>query len=249
MDNPWLLNIVLGLLQGITEFLPVSSSGHLAVANFFLTGGLSITMTAEIALHAATLLAVLFYFRGSILNDVKFNFKTTALNVSIATLCTGVVAFPLKGLAEFALGDMKTVAACFAVTGLVLLSTLRVGGENRITPFKAAIVGFVQGFAVMPGLSRSGLTIAAALLGGVKPEEAFRFSFYIFIPAVVGATILEIKAPSQPFISGPVVTGFFVAMVGGFLSLLLLQRLTVQRKMWYFSIYLLFLAGLILWHV
>ena len=247
--------LFLGLLQGVTEFLPVSSSGHLVMARFALSIE-DIPVLFDILLHLSTLVAVLLVFRRRILsifisigrligrrmgNEDRVNVKLLLL-IIIATACTGILGAALSLLnAEL---YPKLVSSLFIVTGVVLIGTKFTKGSklyDRIGVREAVVTGFAQGIGVLPGISRSGITIAAALATGVDREKAGEFSFLIAFPAIIGATLLDIQQTGdlmEVITPSVLAVGICSAFIAGLFSLVLLIRLIRGGKLYLFSIYL-----------
>ena len=248
-------SLLLGLLQGATEFLPVSSSGHLIMARF-LFGIESIPILFDILLHISTLVAVLLVFRRRILAifvslirwaarrvdaEDRVNLKLLALIV-VATVCTGVVGGALSYLdAEL---YPKLVSSLFIVTGVILICTKLMHGTKQygqIGILEGVVTGLAQGMGVLPGISRSGITIAAALATGVDREKAGEFSFMIAIPAIIGAALLDIRQAGDLLdVIAPVslAAGMAAAFLSGLVCLVLLLKLIKSGKLYLFSIYL-----------
>lgn len=247
--------ILLGLIQGFTEFLPVSSSGHLALAQIFL--GIEVPpLSYDLTLHVATSLATIFFFLPdiiSLLMEWLSGFRSadgrvssgwmTGWAVIVATAITGVIGFLLKDFSEIAMMNSVLVGLGLMFTGVVLISSkfLKLGVAG-VRPTDGIWVGIAQGIAVLPGVSRSGMTIMAATSAGLAREEAFRFSFLVSLPAIFGATLLQMKEvggwhtfitslPDSWFI------GVVVAFISGLLALALLKRIVIAAKWWLFGIY------------
>ncbi len=256
-------SFLLGLLQGATEFLPVSSSGHLLMARFIFEIN-NIPVLFDILLHLSTLVAVVIVFRRRIRaivvslirfmrrqtdDEDKGNLKLAVL-IILATACTGVVGVGLSYLdAEL---YPKLISSFFLLTGLILITTRFMHGNKQYDKTgvrEAVITGFAQGIGVLPGISRSGITIAAALAVGVDREKAGEFSFLIAFPAIVGAAILDIRqAGNLMDIVSPLslAAGMGAAFVSGLFCLLLLIKLIKGGKLYLFSIYLIPLGVLTL---
>lgn len=239
----------LAVIQGLTEFLPVSSSGHLVLA-----GSLFGTLPEEnlptiIALHVATACAALLFYRREfadlargIVSREKGALRLLLLIVG-ATAATAVLGLTFRSVLEGLFSSARTVAASLFITGAVLLATsrLRPGGEvmEEMAWWKALLIGTVQGIAIVPGISRSGITIAAALFLGLRREEAVKFSFFLLIPATAGATLLE-SLQVASLGGGNLLqsaAGFLVAALVGYVSILLVLRWTGSGKLWYFGVY------------
>ncbi len=248
-------SLFLGLLQGVTEFLPVSSSGHLIMARFIFEID-NIPVLFDIFLHLSTLVAVVLVFRRRILaiivSLIRFVRRQTddedrinqklALLIILATACTGVVGAGLSYLdAEL---YPKLISSLFIVTGLILIATRFTRGDkqyDRTGIREVVVTGLAQGIGVLPGISRSGITIAAALAVGVDREKAGEFSFLIAFPAIVGAAILDIRqAGNLMDVVTPVnlALGMGAAFLSGLACLVLLIKLIKGGKLYLFSIYL-----------
>jgi undecaprenyl-diphosphatase len=244
---PFTLKIILlALVQGLTEFFPVSSSGHLLVFQKIL-GFTTLPLVYDIFFHLGTLLAVLVYFFEDLKPLAlrfyeKENFRLLLL-LATATLPTAVIGFIFKDSFEKLFEKPAYLGFCFAFTAIVLLSTKYVRAK-KIAMYPAAfIIGVCQGIAILPGVSRSGMTIAAALLLGLGFEFSFRFSFLLAIPAILGATILELhKIPwhgdSWPYL----LLAILASAVIGFLTLSQLKKILNRDRFHVFGFYLLILA-------
>ncbi|EHM10446.1 putative bacitracin resistance protein [Thermanaerovibrio velox DSM 12556] len=252
--------VLLGLVQGFSEFLPISSSGHLALVQIFL-GIKGPQMGFDLILHMATLLAVVAYFAVDMLRflrDFLWGFFSEDARSSegwrygwaviAGTVVTALVGLPLKPLVETASQNSLWVGAGLVVTGIVLtVSRFIPPGARKVGLMVGLVVGLAQGIAVMPGISRSGSTIVAALAVGLSPLEAFRFSFLLSVPAVIGATLVEVfdGGGYAAFLSSlphgwPI--GFVAAGAAGFLSLVALRRVSLFRAWWMFGAYCLLLG-------
>lgn len=254
-----LQSLILGAVQGLCEFLPVSSSGHLALFQIFM-GFTENMLTFDIVLHFATLLAVVLYFWRDIaliLHDWFTGWTGKRRSgwsygwaVIIASFITAVIGLGLKSTAENFSQSLVLVGAGEIFTGIILV-TIPLFSRSRPNSslLKTAIfVGIAQGIAVLPGVSRSGMSIAMGLFMGLGITEAFRFSFLISIPAVLGATLLEcvkfMKTGEAVFLPEGCIIAAVVAFVLGFASLVLMRRL-VNLKHWaYFGVYCLVIGAL-----
>lgn len=264
-DMGFIESFFLGVLQGIAEFLPISSSGHLAVAKELLHLR-DVPMFYDIILHIATLLAIFIVYWKTIwrliTTAVRFIFRKTTeadksdLNfiaaVLIATCFTAVIGFALKDLVENL--PVKIISLLFIVTGILLLvcdkfaenktAVASVAVENKNTTIKlrsAVIVGIVQGLAVFPGISRSGSTISAGLLCGIRRSRIAEFSFILSIPSILGAFILDLVGSRTVPLNvgiGELAVGFIAALLTGIISLKLLTKLLQKAKLKVFSFYL-----------
>lgn len=265
----WLDALFLGLIQGLTEFLPVSSDGHLSAAELLLPHFAQVGVLFDVIVHMGTLLAVVVFFRRTLADDVKGifskdvslrrdSFKLVGLVVA-ATIPTGVVGLLLKRAVEASKRDARFVGAMEIATGLCLLLSFFArdhGRERRQTTiFDAILIGVVQGLAVLPGLSRSATTIAFALLVGLARRWSVTFSFILLLPAVLGATLLEVlsawRERGPGFFTGSdfakYLCGAAVAGVVGYFAIGWLIRAVIAKRLHWFAVYcILFGLGLIL---
>jgi len=247
----YLPSLVLAVLQGLTEFLPVSSSGHLALAQIFLPG-FRPDLAFDVLLHVATLVAVLVYFRADILGlarglrhpsepgDGSSIFagceRRTVGLILVGTVATAAVGLALEETAEGAFHSPAAVGVCLLITaGLLALSGRFREGAGSLRDFPwafALLVGAVQGLAVFPGLSRSGATIVACLLLGLDRRVAVPFSLLLSVPAIAGAFVLKIGDLELSAAGwGPPLVAFPVAAVVGYFCIHLLVKSV--RDVWF----------------
>lgn len=250
--------ILLGFLQGVAEFLPISSSGHLAVAqNLF--GLEEVPLLFDIFLHLATLAAVCIYFWRKIWNLLKclgrwisrkeateddIAGRKNIIAIILSTIITGILGIVTSKL----IPDMSIKVTCagFLVTALLLIVSSRIGKKNTteekpVSKSQALIIGFMQGIGTLPGISRSGSTIAGALFSGVNQKTAGDYSFIISIPAILGAFILELKdlgEVSETVGAAPVIAGCAAAFAVGYISLTVLMKIIRKGKLQWFAAYL-----------
>ena len=253
--------LVLGILQGIAEFLPISSSGHLAVVqNLF---GLELPLVFDVCLHLATLLAVILVFRKRIWSLLcvfgrwitrKSKPEDKAelsmiVAIIVGTFVTGIMGIVAsKFLPEF---PIKLVFVGFIITSFLLIFSNRQGNKNasetnstQLSPIsvkQGLFVGFAQGIGTLPGISRSGITISASLLAKIDRETAGEFSFLLSIPAILGAFVLEAKDLGEVGSTIgiiPVVVGCLAAFIAGYFSLAVLMKIIKKGKLEWFACYL-----------
>lgn len=226
---------ILGVIQGLTEFLPISSSGHLVVAQQ-LFGFTEPPVFFDVVIHVATLLAVFIFFA----HDIRTLNKKLLFALAIASIPTAIIGLLLNPYADFMFQSLPLTVIGFAITSVLLLSLKNIKpkkGHKTVGLPTAFIIGIAQGISIIPSISRSGATIGTALLKGVDSKQAFSFSFLLSIPAIIGATILEFSAISQlPDISSLIV-GFITAAITGFLSLAFLRRVLIHHHFYRFGIY------------
>jgi len=270
--------ILLGIIQGLTEFLPVSSSGHLVIfQNIFhinADGG----MLFDIMLHLGTLVAVITVYRRDIKKmlietikigiDIVKNIKTWIYNrkfdealrykriihnnyrkfvvlILVSTIPTAIIGYTAKSLVEAAGKTLVVPGVCLLITGVLLLVS-EISEEGHKIPKDVSyssgfFIGIAQGLATLPGLSRSGATIAACLLGGFDRRFAVKYSFIMSIPAILGAAVLELKDVGKEAVSGSLVfncvIGAAVAAVAGYICIKLMLKIVKNKKLKGFAFY------------
>lgn len=248
-------SVMLGVLQGLTEFLPISSSGHLALAQRLLPGFSQPGVTFDVALHLGTAVSVLAMEFDRIVEALKGGFALRLLaQLMAATLATAAVAFPLRHTAEAAFSQPLLVACGLAASGVLLLLMPRgpAGRSAADTAWRDVLfVGLVQGVAVMPGLSRSGSTIVAGAAAGMERRWAADFSFLLSVPAVLGAAVVEAHEYRQTLAVSPgflplAGVGFGAAALSGMGAIALVRRFLRAGQLRWFAAYLLPLATVVM---
>ncbi len=232
--------IILAFVQGITEFLPVSSDGHLAlVSNLISTPSLPFM----VFLHLASLLAVLIFTRKEVIRILKFekNDRPYLKYLLLGIIPTGIAGFLLRDIIAKTESSLLIAGLGFIFTGFILLFTYGKTGKNKINSTSALSVSFMQILALLPGVSRSAMTISTAKFFGVENEEAFKFSFLILIPLSLAAFVLEANKIN---FSVTYIVPFVVCMLVSLLFLKVLEKIIIKDKFWMFSIYC-FLIGVI----
>jgi undecaprenyl-diphosphatase len=247
--------LLLGAIQGLTEFLPVSSDGHLSLALLLLPSIGDGALPLETVLHGGTLAAVIVWFRREIagliaegmtlLRGIRPDPGGLLLPVLIGSVPTALIGLSLRETVEGAVASKAVILSCLAVTALLLAASDRVrrgdeSGGDPISWRQALMVGTAQGLAVLPGLSRSGSTIAVALFAGIGRERAFTYSFVLSVPAVAGAILLEGGEAALPA-GWPV--GVVAAAATGLAALTLLRPLVRKARLTAFSAYLVILIA------
>lgn len=242
--------IFLGIVQGLTEFLPVSSSGHLVIAQRILgVGGQELWFS--IVLHLGTLAAVILFFFNDILEALRD--KKIIFFIIIVTLITGMAGILGKGFFESLFSSTKSVSLSLAATGLVLLGTksfLARAKRGTLNTKDALVFGFAQSLAIIPGISRSGITISSLLFRGLKKERAFSLSFVAAIPAVLGAVFLEAREIHSCLMLGfaNFFAGFAASFCAGLAALWILKIVINKAKLHYFGYYC-FVIALLAWFI
>ncbi len=244
---------LLGVLQGLTEFLPVSSSGHLSLATLVFgieEGGLAL----NVMLHAGTLIATILVLWVRIVpavsqgvlgvreprRFVNTNGGRDALVVIVASIPTAIIGLLLRNAVEDFTASPTAIGVGFLITTVLLISTgwVKSGEAPSLTPWGALLVGVVQGLAVMPGISRSGSTIAIALWLGVRKDRAFELSMLMSLPAVFGALVLEAKDIAHSNVGlGVGFAGAVISFATGVLALILLRRAVKQGRFAWFALW------------
>ncbi|MFT4624881.1 MAG: undecaprenyl-diphosphatase [Myxococcota bacterium] len=234
----------LGALQGLTEFLPVSSSGHLVLFQQFFEVGTEHVLF-DLVLHLGTLVPVLWFYRaevGTVLVDLvsgdapwaeRPGVRLAGLVVA-ASIPTAAIGLLFEDLFESLFSAPSVLTLTFALTGVLLWAAGRFDRSERAVPLTwtlALALGLAQGLAITPGISRSGTTIAVALMLGIRREEAARFSFLMSVPAIGGAALLKLKDADLATIDlQPLLAGGVTAMVVGYFALALLVRLVLSGQ-------------------
>jgi undecaprenyl-diphosphatase len=244
----FVIAFILGLVQGVTEFLPISSSGHLVILQSLFNiveGGLLL----DTILHLGTAFSIIFVFRKDILALVGDSIgkdtvkRSSALSyigyLIVATIPAAVLGVLFNDYFEALFTNPKAAGSMLLVTAaLLFISAIRKSDGGPVTLLKAIVIGLAQAIAIMPGLSRSGSTIAIALLVGVARDKAGKFSFLLALPAIFGAALLHArKIDTLDMHILPVLLGFIVSFIVGIAALKLLIRFVQKGKLYYFGFY------------
>ncbi|HOK60373.1 MAG: undecaprenyl-diphosphate phosphatase [Tenuifilum sp.] len=240
--------IIIGIIQGLTEFLPVSSSGHIELSKALLGVQLENNLEFSIAVHVATVLSTLLVFRKEIIDlfsgffSLKLNSQTHyVFKLIISAVPVGIIGVLFKDQIETLFeGNLLVVGSMLLVTAILLALTRIVKPKNTkpVGYFDSVVIGLAQAVAVMPGLSRSGATISTGLLLGKDRDEVARFSFLMVIIPVLGAAFLDIiKGDISNTITAPVVAGFVAAFVSGFLACSFMLRIVRKGNLYWFALY------------
>lgn len=240
--------IVFGIIQGLTEFLPVSSSGHLVLFSRIFGTECDVVLFSVI-MHVATLFAVVLYFRKDVCFLLKHPFGKDAIKLYIATVSTVVIVLVFKKFVDNAF-DGGFLPFCFVLTAIVLFASQLLCKKANGLPIdkkSAFFMGIAQGIAVLPGISRSGATICTAMMLGNDREQSARFSFLMSIPIIFASMCYELL--QIIFVGGqnavgflPCAIGFVFAFVIGYFSISIMLKMVKNLKLYWFSIYLLILA-------
>lgn len=256
--------IILGLVQGLSEFLPISSSGHLALLeNLFEIKEDSVIFFA-VLLHIGTLVSIFIVYREDIYALIKELFllfkdiftgkglrieerpiRKLGIMIIVSSIPTAIMGLLFSDYIDRIFGSLTVISICWIITGFILLFSEKLNNNKKeIEGMKyrnAIFIGICQGLAIMPGISRSGSTIVGSLVTGLKREFAVEFAFLISIPAILGSAILEfpkaIKAGIEPSTIGPMIVGFLVAAISGYFAITTMIRIVSKHRMRYFSYY------------
>ncbi len=230
--------IFLGVTQGLTEFLPVSSSGHLIVVQRFL-GVFSEEIALSVVLHLGTVLALVIFFFKDIL--AAFRSLKMLLLIAIVTVITGLIGIFGKDFFEGLFSCPRFISLEFAITGIILFFTrsFQNGARSELTKTDAVVTGVAQAISIIPAISRSGITISALLFRRIDRQTAFNFSFLASIPAIFGAALLEAGKVNAAlsYNSLNLVAGFIASFFSGIIALSILRRIVRNSKLHYFSYY------------
>ena len=241
----FLVLFFMGLVQGLTEFLPVSSSGHLVLlSNIF---NVEESLFISILLHVATLLSICVVFYKDIYALLRHPFSKNTLMLVVATIPTCLIALVLMPFIKSSFGG-SFLPVSFLITATILVITELFAKNTKEFSYKTAIImGIAQGFAVFPGISRSGATISAGLLSKGDKKECAKFSFLMSIPIILLSLIMEIYEGISGGINisypiSAIIISFIVAFLSGIFAIKFMMKLTEKGKLWWFSCYLLLLS-------
>ena len=239
--------LILAILQGLTEFLPISSSGHLVIGQKLLNINLP-GNAFEVVLHLGTLMSVLTVFRGEI-KAIIFNLSDLSNQYYISALVFGTIPALLVGLLlrdsiSLIFDDIRFVSLSLICTGIMLITSKFIIKRNvKLTLFIGMLIGLAQAAAIIPGISRSGATICMGILMGLSAPEAARFSFLLSIPVIIGAGLLTaINIKTIPFGFDIVLLGIFFSYLVGWISLKWLLTILNSGKLYWFGVYCLIIG-------
>ena len=252
-------SIVLGIIQGLTEFLPVSSSGHLELAKYFL-GDDSMaeeSMLMTVTLHAATALSTLLIFRkdvagilrGLLQFQVEMKQFAFSLKIVLSMIPAALVGLLFEEQMEILFSrQILLVGAMLIITGLLLYLADRARNTNKKVSYgNAIVIGLAQAVAILPGISRSGATISTSVLLGIDREKAARFSFLMVVPLILGKMakdILDGNLSQSSVDFFPLLIGFIAAFLTGAVACVWMIKLVKRSKLYYFSIYCFIVAAI-----
>jgi len=237
--------IILGIVQGITEWLPISSKSHLIIIQQLF--GLVQPAIFDLVLHLGSLLVVFFVFWKDIWNLIKGVLKGDkkslkyALYIIVASIPVAIIGFVFKTQIEAALSNLYILGFGFLFTATILFLSKydfnKSVKKRSLNVWNSLVIGISQVLSVLPGVSRSGTTISTGMIMGIEKKEVAKFSFLMFIPAILGATVLEIKSINLITNIPAMIIGVIFAIISGYIALKLLMNIIEKNKFWYFSIY------------
>lgn len=251
----WIEALILGLIQGLTEFLPVSSSGHLEIGKYLLGVEPGDNMIFTVMVHGATVLSTLVVFRKDIIKlltglfQFQWNEETRyVMMIGVSMIPIAIVGLFFKDTVEAVFDSPKIlmiVGFMLLITALILaIAYYRKSGDKEITFGNAFIIGIAQTIAVMPGISRSGATIATGLILGTKKESVAKFSFLMVLIPILGENFLSILSYEAPLTASaagvgvlPLVVGFIAAFISGLLACTWMINIVKRGKLIWFAIY------------
>ncbi len=256
--------VIFGIVQGITEFLPISSSGHLVILHNFITLPIKNELVFDIVLHSATLLAVLWFFKQEVWQLLKSWFKSfygqkdpyskISWLIILGTIPAALTGWFFDEIIESVLRSPIVVVIMLIVVGFLFIILEKYSRQKNelenLNWFKVLIIGVLQAVALIPGTSRSGITIIAGLGVGLKREVAVRFSFLLSIPIIAGAVIKKVPLIFRTDLIGSewviLFLAFMAALISGFLSIKYFLQFAKRRSLNIFAIYRFLLAILII---
>ena len=252
--------LILGIVQGLTEFLPVSSSGHIEIAKVLLDIEIKEALLFTVVLHLATAFSTIIVYRMDLLGILKGwlskgwnDEKKFALLVILSMIPATIIGLFLEDqIEEFFSGNMLLVGLMLVLTGIILLVSDKVKkvGNSQLTYRQSALLGIVQAIAILPGISRSGSTIASGVLFGLKRDVAAKFSFIMVLPLILGASakkmmeFQEVGASNGELPVTALLVGFLAAFISGLLALRWMIRLVQKSQLKWFAFYC-FIVGCI----
>jgi undecaprenyl-diphosphatase len=249
----WLEAVLLGIIQGVTEFVPISSDGHLAIASGFfdnLSDGKEVHWYITM-LHAGSIAAIVVFFARDLVKLLTVR-RTELLWIIVGTIPVGIIGLLAEERIEQLTAFWSVACLFLIINGAVLMRAhfyppgeLEVGKAEGV---KILMIAIAQILALLPGLSRSGMTITAGLRGGLRPDEAFRFSFLLGLPAITGAVVLKVwnhvQAPAFQVAWGPLGLGLVVTFLFSLLALYFLSHMIRRRSLLPFAFYCIFVGAL-----
>jgi len=241
--------LLLAIIQGVTEWLPISSSGHLVIVQSQL--GLNVPVLFDVMLHVGTLAVILIAFRKDIVKilkavarlDLSSDEGKFAVFILVGNVPTAFIGLAFRGMFKSFFSDLSVVGTAFIFTGILLFASAFRRKKRQLDYVGSLLLGTAQGFALIPGISRSGTTIAVGLLLGLEREVAFKYSFLLSIPAIIGAMAEESFALESFGVDIPLMfLGILFTVLVGYASLKVLSKIVEKGKLHFFAPYCLILG-------
>ena len=245
--------MILGAVQGVTEFIPVSSSGHLVLLQQLFKDFEQPGILFDVFLHFATFLAVAVYFRQKVKTLILaflglfltrhrvtyYNNKVILWCIVIASIPTAIIGYMMEGIVEKMFSSTTIVGYALIATSLLLILSDKMKCDGKINSLKAFVIGIIQGISIIPGISRSGSTISFALFMNVKREDAAEFSFILSMPAIIGALCLQIRNIGEvdPYTFYIYSIGMIIAFCTGLFSIYIVLQLVKKANFKIFALY------------
>lgn len=247
----WFEALILGIIQGLTEFLPVSSSGHLEIGSVLLGAQSSDNLLFAVVVHLATAIATITVYRSEIVDITRdvFRFQWNESTQFVSKILLSMLPVFIVGMLwkdeieALFVGNIALVGVMLLITGgLLLFANYKKDGDKPVGFASAFLIGLSQAFAVLPGISRSGSTIATALILGIERSKAARFSFLMVLIPILGASLLELKDYSEnteahSIAISSLIVGFIAAFVSGFLACKWMIKIVKKGKLTFFAAY------------
>ncbi len=247
----WIEALILGIIQGLTEFLPVSSSGHLEITKVLLgdTAVPEDSMLMTVVVHAATALSTIVVFRKDVVEILRGIFQWQwnaemefAIKIGISIIPAGIIGITLDKQIESLFGNQVVlVGAMLIVTALLLfIADMAKTTDKGVTYWNALVIGVAQAVAILPGISRSGATISSSVMLGIDRTKAARFSFLMVVPLILAKMVMDIYSgdvADSKLGAGVMITGFLAAFVSGIIACAWMIRLVKRAKLKYFAFY------------
>ncbi|MEM5766113.1 MAG: undecaprenyl-diphosphate phosphatase [Candidatus Aenigmatarchaeota archaeon] len=239
--------LILAVIQGLTEWLPISSSGHLVILQQLLN--IKASVSFDVMLHFGTMLALVYFLRKDIVRLLKFDKKDRQLIICIVigTVPIAIFGFIFKSFFESFFSNLFVVGLALILNGIILYFTKFFKPSRKLGKFDAIVIGLAQVLSLVPGISRSGITISIGLMRKLEKKEAYKFSFLLSIIAVMGANLLkfgEISFSQEPI--GIVLTGVLISALVGYLALKLITNTVLEGSFYKFSYYCWIVGAIIL---
>ncbi len=233
-----LKEIILAIVQAITEFLPISSSGHLMFFSTFISNP---NLPLFTLLHLSSLIAILIFTRKELKKMIflEGKYKKWWLYLFVATIPAALFGFLFNEIIENSFNNFLLLSIFFLFNGSVLFLTKNKKGYSKINYKRSILTGLVQVLALFPGISRSGMTISSLLFQKTKKEEAMKFAFLMYIPLAIGAFILEVD---RIIFNPSIIVAFFICIVFSIIMLYFLEKILEKGNFWVFSIYCWFIG-------